>query len=557
VEHNLLIQDEEEKATPQAGMEQMKQVESSSTKHLEVEALYRIAQLIESALDLDKALSETLGILHETLRMERATLVLPDESGRQLMIRASYGLSPAEARKGVYRLDEGVIGMIFRSGQPFVVPDVQKEPLFLNRTGARILNREEISFLGVPVVLMEKPVGVLTVDRLFGSEVSFEEDIRFLTIVATLIAQFLNLHQAIAKKEQSLVEENISLKAELQNRYSHHNIIGQCKAMQEVFRYIDKVAPSRATALLLGESGTGKELVARAIHQASPRLEKPFIKVNCAALPDNLLESELLGHEKGAFTGAQALKKGRFELADGGTLFLDEVGELPLSLQAKLLRVLQEQQFERLGGTVTINVDVRIIAATNRSLELAVEEKSFREDLFYRLNVVPIVLPPLRQRREDIPVLLDHFLRESNKTHRREVWLARPAISFLGNYHWPGNVRELQNLIERLVIMAEGEMAGLEDLPSYMIAGPVARAGKLDQPREVVASPLSAPGEIKPVKPLEELERREIEAALLRHGWVQARAARELGLTQRQIGYKIKKYRLALPDFLQAGKGQP
>ena len=238
--------------------------------------------------------------------------------------------------------------------------------------------------------------------------------------------------------------------------------------MQEVFRYIDKVAPSRATALLLGESGTGKELVARAIHQASPRQEKPFIKVNCAALPDNLLESELLGHEKGAFTGALALKKGRFELADGGTLFLDEIGELPLPLQAKLLRVLQEQQFERLGGTVTISVDVRIIAATNRSLETAVEEKSFREDLFYRLNVVPIVLPPLRERREDIPVLLDHFLRESNKAHPREVRLARPVIDFLIDYPWPGNVRELQNLIERLVIMAEGEVIGLRDLPSYM-----------------------------------------------------------------------------------------
>jgi Nif-specific regulatory protein len=308
--------------------------------------------------------------------------------------------------------------------------------------------------------------------------------------------------------------------------------------------------------LLLGESGTGKELVARAIHQASPRREKPFIKVNCAALPDNLLESELLGHEKGAFTGAQTLKKGRFELADGGTLFLDEVGELPLPLQAKLLRVLQERQFERLGGTVTINVDVRIIAATNRSLELAVEEKSFREDLFYRLNVVPIVLPPLRERREDIPVLLDHFLRESNKTHRREVWLARPVIAFLIDYHWPGNVRELQNLIERLVIMAEGEMVSLGDLPSYMIVAPKSHAGKSAQSSEVAASLLPATGEIKPVKPLEALERREIETALLRHGWVQARAARELGLTQRQIGYKIKKYRLEQPDFLLAEKPQ-
>jgi Nif-specific regulatory protein len=454
-------------------------------------------------------------------------------------------------------LGEGVIGTIFRSGQPFVVPDVLKEPLFLNRTGARTkLKKAEISFLGVPVVLMEHPVGVLTVDRLFGSEVSFEEDIRFLTMVATLIAQFLNLHKAIAKKEQALIEENISLKAELQNRYSHHNIIGQCKAMQEVFRYIDKVASSRATALLLGESGTGKELVARAIHQASPRQARPFIKVNCAALPDNLLESELLGHEKGAFTGAQALKKGRFELADGGTLFLDEVGEMPLSLQAKLLRVLQERQFERLGGTVTINVDVRIIAATNRSLEKAIEEKSFREDLFYRLNVVPIVLPPLRDRREDIPVLLDHFLRESNKAHQRQVRLSRQVIDFLIDYHWPGNVRELQNLIERLVIMAESELVGLTELPSYMVMGSEPLTEQPGQPSEAKLTAIPEGGEKRPRKPLEDLERREIEAALLRHGWVQARAARELGLTQRQIGYKIKKYQLVEPGFLLAGKPQ-
>lgn len=525
---------------------------AGATEHLEVQALYQIAQLIESALDLDKALSETLRILHETLRMERATLVLPDESGLHLVIRASYGLTPAEARKGVYRFDEGVIGRIFQSRQPFVVPDVHKEPLFLNRTGARTrVNKAEISFLGVPVVLMEQPVGVLTVDRLFGAEVSYEEDIRFLTVVATLIAQFLNLHKAIAKKEQSLIEENISLKAELQNRYSHHNIIGQCKAMQEVFRYIDKVAPSRATALLLGESGTGKELVARAVHQASPRRDKPFIKVNCAALPDNLLESELLGHEKGAFTGAIALKKGRFELADGGTLFLDEVGELPLPLQAKLLRVLQERQFERLGGTTTITVDVRIIAATNRSLERAVEEKSFREDLFYRLNVVPIILPPLHERREDIPVLLDHFLRESNKVHKRKVRMARPVIEFLIDYPWPGNVRELQNLIERLVIMAEVEVLGMAELPSYMTSLPEPASVRAASNEAAMAPGVTTgPVESRPGISLEALERREIEASLVRHGWVQSRAARELGLTQRQIGYKIKKFNLLPPDYL-------
>lgn len=527
----------------------------SKTEHLEVQALYQIAQLIGSALDLEKALAEILAIMHETLRMERATLVLLDEGGSHLTIRASYGLSKTEQSRGLYRTGEGIIGKIYETCYPCVVPDIHNEPLFLNRTGARThLPKGEIAFLGVPVVLLDKPVGVLTVDRLFGPEISFEEDVRFLTVVAMLIGQFLNLHQAIVKKERVLVEENVSLKAELRYRYSHHGIIGQSKVIQEVFRAIDKVAPSRATALLLGESGTGKELVARAIHEASPRRNQPFIKVNCAALPENLLESELLGHEKGAFTGAMATKKGRFELADGGTLFLDEIGEMPVALQAKLLRVLQEKQFERLGGCRTISVDARIIAATNRSLEEAVHGGTFRADLYYRLNVVPLVLPPLRERREDIPLLLDHFLRESNKNNGRKVRLARSALFFLEGYDWPGNVREMQNLIERLVIMTDQDWITMATLPSYMQEEPAVRpiaSGSGTMParpgREEKPSAPATTGDR--TRPLHELEKTEIEAALRRHGWIQIRAARELGLTQRQIGYKIKKFGLTRPEF--------
>lgn len=535
-----------------------------TAQHLETQALYQISQLIEAAIDLDKALAETLRILHDTLKMERATLVLRDETGTKLLIRASYGLTEEEAKRGVYSLNEGIIGRIFQSREPFVVPDVHKEPLFLNRTGARKkLNKGEISFIGVPVILIEEPVGVLSVDRLFGPEISFEEDIRFLTVVATLIAQFLGLQRAIASKERCLIEENNSLKAALINRDSFYNIVGQCKAMQEVYRYIEKVAPSKATVLILGESGTGKELVARAIHQVSPRSQKAFVKVNCAALPDTLLESELLGHEKGAFTGAQFMKKGRFELAHNGTLFLDEIGELPLALQAKLLRVLQEQQFERLGGTTTINVDVRIIAATNRSLEKAVEEKTFREDLFYRLNVVPIVLPPLRDRSEDIPILLDYFIKKSNKLHGKKVQLSRRAVDFLIGYRWPGNIRELQNLIERLVIMSEDNTIHMEALPSYMTTLPEEEK-RDDESKTIDIATTCLIEEKQHIPPsehyskteqgftvLQDMERREIESALIRHGWVQARAARELGLTQRQIGYKIKKYSLTQPDFLR------
>ena len=316
------------------------------TQGLELIALSRITELIGKAVDLDSTLASILRVLGDTMKMERATLLIFDRVRQKLAIKASCGLSDEEEMRGVYRPDEGVCGQIFQSCSPFVVPDINSEPLFLNRTGARSkVRKNKISFLGVPVVVQGKPEGVLTVDRLFGDEISFEEDIRFLSVLATLIAQFLTLHREIAKKEAKLIEENASLKARLHQVHGDHFIIGHSKPMQEVFSIIDKIASSKVTALLLGESGTGKELVARAIHEGGNRKDKPLIKVNCAALPETLLESELFGHDRGAFTGAHASRPGRFELADCGTIFLDEIGELPLSLQAKMLRVLQEKQF--------------------------------------------------------------------------------------------------------------------------------------------------------------------------------------------------------------------
>ena len=345
-----------------------------------------------------------------------------------------------------------------------------------------------------------------------------------------------------------LVQENLSLKAKLHDRYHHHQIIGQSKAMQEVYWSIERVAPSLATVLLLGESGTGKELVARAVHDASPRKNKSFIKVNCAALPENLLESELFGHEKGAFTGAVVARVGRFEQADGGTIFLDEIGELPLLLQAKLLRVLQEQQFERLGASRTQSVDVRIIAATNINLEQAVALGQFRNDLYYRLNVVPLHLPPLRKRRDDIPLLLDHFLRASNKRNEKTLRMSREFLDFLTEYDWPGNVRELQNLVERLVILTAGDVLRVEELPDYMTrpeTGSIPPALREVVSQVAAVNVQSASPQVR--KSLRDLEREQIESALIRNGWVQAKAARELGLTQRQMGYRIKKFALICP----------
>lgn len=514
----------------------------STTQGVELLALHRITELIGSAVDLEVTLERILKVVNDTLKMERATLLRYNPQSKSLVITASCGLSEVEEMRGVYKPDEGVIGQIFRTRSPFVVPDIQSEPLFLNRTGARTkVSRDKVSFLGVPVMVKGSPGGVLTVDRLFGDDVSFEEDIRFLTVLATLIAQFLTLHKEIEKKEAKLLKENESLKAKIHQIHDGHYIIGHSKPMQEVFSIVDKISKSNATALLLGESGTGKELVARAIHESSNRKKQAFIKINCAALPETLLESELFGHEKGAFTGAHATRPGRFELADGGSIFLDEIGEMPLSLQAKMLRVLQERQFERIGGSKTFSVDVRIVAATNVSLENAVSQGAFRADLYYRLNVVPIILPPLRERKDDIPLLFNHFLGKSNERNNKNIKMTSELLDFLMSYGWPGNVREMQNLVERMVILAEGDRITLDDLPGNIrFSGGM--GGGHEEFSDTAADSVGPPRVFG--KSLSQIEKEEVKAALIRNGWVQVRAARELGLTQRQMGYRIKKYGL-------------
>ncbi|NTV43082.1 MAG: sigma 54-interacting transcriptional regulator, partial [Syntrophobacteraceae bacterium] len=435
---------------------------------LELKVLFEISRIIGRALDLDHALHSVLKILSDSLEMKRGTVTLKDEESGNLAIRASHGLSEAEEKRGVYRQDEGITGLIFRTAEPFVVPDISREPLFLNKTGSREIEKGRIAFLGVPILLHGLPAGVLSVDRLFRDEISFEEDIRFLSIVAVLMAQFVSLNQEVRRREENLTRENLTLRARLSERYNHFFMIGKSQSMGSVQQLIKKVAPSKASVLLLGESGTGKTLIARIIHELSTRAKFPFVKINCASLPENLLESELFGHERGAFTGAAKAKPGRFEEADGGTIFLDEIGELPHSLQAKLLRFLQEHEFERLGSSKTRKVDVRIIAATNRDLSEAAKEGIFREDLYYRLNVFPIHVPPLRDRKEDMPSLIHHFLDKTSKEYGRTLRITPDALQALVNYEWPGNVRELENLIERLAIMVDGNQIDLEHFPGYL-----------------------------------------------------------------------------------------
>lgn len=501
---------------------------------LKLSALLAICQAIDQALDLESALDNVLRILSEQLAMQRATVTLYDPVTGHLSISASYGLTSEEKRRGVYRLDEGVTGRIFQTGEPYYAPDIDKEPLFLDKTGSRRVKRGMISFIGVPIILHGEPIGVLNVDRLFEDEVGFEEDVDFLKVVATLIAQFISLNEKIKKREALLKRENTSLKYQISKKSKGPYIVGQSASMVEVQRQMEKVSPTRATVLLLGESGVGKTLIARIIHELSERKGHPFIKVNCASIPGNLLESELFGHEKGAFTGATGSRQGRFEEADSGTIFLDEIGELPLGLQAKLLRVLQEKELERLGGGRTRTIDVRILAATNRDLGDLVERNRFRLDLYYRLNVFPVRIPALRERKEDITALLNHFLTKMAEDYGRQMHFTATALDALIRYDWPGNVREMQNLIERLVIMSESDRISLEFLKSYL------SPGQSSAVQEVVHFSEEPPRYTS----LKEFERNEVLAALERSGWIQYKAAEALGLSARQMGYRVKKYGL-------------
>ncbi|NWF98763.1 MAG: nif-specific transcriptional activator NifA [Nitrospirae bacterium] len=487
-------------------------------------ALLEVSRVLNSSFDLEKNLSSTMKVLGEFLEMERGSVFLYDQNLKELKIVAAQGLTKEQIERGKYKIGEGIVGRVLEKGAPMVIPNVGNEPLFMNKTGSRI-GKNGISFLCVPIQFKGESIGVLSVDKIFkDKDITIDEDIRVLEIISSIIAQYVILWKHYKESEK----ERENLKLQLKGKYSLPNIIGNSDKMQEVFEAVYRVADSKATVILYGESGTGKELIAKAIHYMSPRSKYPFIKFNCASIPEGLLESELFGHEKGAFTGAIMARKGRFELADRGTLLLDEIGDLPLNLQPKILRVLQEKEFERVGGEKTIKVDVRLLAATSRNLEELVSKGKFREDLFYRLNVVPIFMPPLRERKEDISLLVEFFLKKFNKENNKDVNISPDALRILTDYHWPGNVRELENTIERLIVMSASSVIRASDLPVTI---------KLPPYEEVLKKESLKTG-------IEDIEKSSILDALEKTGWVQAKAARLIGITPRQIGYKIKKYNL-------------
>jgi Nif-specific regulatory protein len=489
--------------------------------------LVDVSQALGSHVSLPGAVSAVLLTLARRCGAVRGVVSLLEDSSGELEIRASIGLSGAGERTR-YQLGEGITGRVASTGEPIVVPQISQDPRFLHRAAGRQERRgAEFSFLCVPLLLHGRVVGTLSIELPYRREREFERLLKFLRVVASMISQAVHIHRLLEAERQKLVTENAQLRQELQQRNHLTNMVGASGPMRQLNDEVARVAGTTTTVLIRGESGTGKELIAQAIHQHSPRARGPFIKVNCAALPETLVESELFGHERGAFTGAQARKKGRFELAHGGTLFLDEVGELSPAIQVKLLRVLQEREFERVGGTEPVRVDVRVIAATNRDLERALAEGSFREDLYYRLNVFPIFVPPLRSRRADVLPLADHFIEKYSSGQGKQIKrISTPAIDLLSRYHWPGNVRELENTIERAVLMADGEVIHGHHLPPTLQTA--------EATGTVVTTSLGAA--------VEAFERGIIEDALKTSRGNRSKAARLLSTTERVISYKVKKY---------------
>jgi len=506
---------------------------SEDASQRELQVLYQISRTLDASLDMEEILNPVLGILSRHMNMNYGTITILQRKTGDIFIESSYGLPPAQARKVRYRLGEGVTGHVILTGEPAIIPRKSESPLILDKTKRG--KAPDTSFICVPIKVGQDVAGALSVDTPYQDEDELQSDARFLSVVASMLAQAVRLRRQAQEEHEKLSEENERLRLELKERFRPANIIGNSHEMQIVYDQIAKIAKSSSTALIVGETGTGKELVASAIHYNSDRAKKPFVKVHCAALPENIIESELFGHCKGAFTGAVAERKGRFEMADGGTLFLDEIGELSLPVQVKLLRALQEREIERVGDSNPIKINIRLVAATNKNLPEMIAQGKFREDLYYRLNVFPIFVPPLRLRKTDIVLLAEHFLKTYSEQQRKGINKMSPQIiERLMAYKWPGNVRELENCIERAVLVADGESLEPMHLP------PALQMAQNASPADSESAG-SLEGQVNA------LEKAIIEEALRNCKGNVAAAARNLKSTPRIISYKISRLGILIP----------
>lgn len=501
----------------------------------QLNALHQISIVLSRSLDMEETLRSMLQTLSDIAHMQYGLVSLFDHNRSALFIQAVYGID-AEVVKDVksvrYRMGEGIMGTVMHQGHSLVIPRVADDPRFLDRLN---LYDYGLPFICVPIPGADsQPIGVLAAQPQSADESELPARTRFMEMVANLIGQTVRLIGKVHSEHEAIKTERDSLRRKVRSQYGFDNMVGQTQSMRQIFDSIRQVAKWDTTVLVRGESGTGKELIANAIHYNSPRVNGPFVKLNCAALPDSLLESELFGHEKGAFTGAVKQRKGRFEMADGGTLFLDEIGEISAPFQAKLLRILQEGEMERVGGTDTLKVDVRIVTATNRNLEDEVRKGNFREDLYYRLNVMPIQLPALRERLEDVPELAKFLVQKLSEKQGRQIQISDGAIRMLLSHDWPGNVRELENCLERASIMSETGLIDRDVVLFHTNDRPQTGMNTLaavNKPAIVTDVDFNDP---------QLDERQRLIAALERCGWVQAKAARLLGMTPRQIAYRIQ-----------------
>lgn len=488
-----------------------------------VEIIVTAAEIVSKTQDADAAVSAALALLDTKFHLTKGRVVVPDTIGA-LRIRYATGLTPAEVARGVYSYGEGVTGRVMASTQLALIPDISAAPGFLARVSdLRDFAGETTAFIAVPIMQQKRCSGVLGVYRSYHIRREFAADLAVLRVVAAMLGQL------IAPFAQPAIGDNGAHARPL------NDIVGRSAALTASLEKATRAAASSATVLLIGESGTGKERFARCIHAFSPRRAGPFISVNCAAIPEHLIESELFGHEKGSFTGASAMQRGKFECANGGTLFLDEIGDMHLDLQAKLLRALQEKTIQRLGGREDIRLDVRIVAATNRNLDTAVKNNEFRLDLYFRLNVIPIHLPALRERRQDIAPLVQHFIVRANTIYGRRLSVSLEGVERLAQYDWPGNVRQLENVIERLAILCEADVIAAADIDNALSAEVLDLNAVNSTPATV--RNISA----RSYKRVNADERAAIMTALREANGNKTLAAAKLDLSARQLHYRLLK----------------
>ncbi|MFR9619885.1 MAG: sigma 54-interacting transcriptional regulator [Rikenellaceae bacterium] len=496
-----------------------------------------ILKLVSKLNDKDVDLDGVVALLAEHLKANRLYLTILNRDSQKIYIEGAYGLTSSDDTKGwVYRVGEGIIGRVIASGVEVYIPSIADSPNFLNKTKSPMtIDGEDLSFICSPVTFENEVIGTLSFHKVRSKtdQSSIRYTTRLLKIIGGLIGSTLRRRQEYAEEMAKLKAENESLRGNFIDKLPT-NMKGRSNQMNDLHALINSVSKTDATVLIRGESGVGKELVADAIHQNSNRKDKPFIKVNCASLPDTLIESELFGHEKGSFTGAAQRRIGRFEAANGGTIFLDELGDIPASTQIKLLRVLQERELERLGSTQTIKVDVRVIAATNRDLESMILKGEFREDLYYRLNVFPLYIPSLRERISDVPILANHFIEKFNTRYNKQIKrITSAAIDILMVYKWPGNIRELENCIERACILSTDDVLRAHNLPPTL---------QTADSSETVTS-----GRLETI--VGNFESQIITEMLTSTKGNMAKAAEALGVSERIMGLRVKKYNIDISRF--------